>query len=114
MAETSADELRRVYAQLTGIRRNLLPQSSERDAERFHEQLDRLDRAGYNVAEFRLDPDRDLYRHVRSISGHGEQTYADTKTIHSGVLESKLDAILHYFQGTDGQEPMSFSTPRKY
>ncbi len=111
--EPNADELHRVYSQLAAMRKNLNQMSFEWDADRFHEQLDRLDRAGYDVAEIRLDPERDMYRKLQSISGQGEKRYADTKTVHLGVLESKLDAVLMYFEGSGSEEPMGFAAPRK-
>lgn len=111
--EPNADELRRVYSQLATMRKNLNQMSFEHDADRYHEQLDRLDQAGYDVAEFRLDPDRDIYRKLQSISGQGEKRYADTKTVHLGVLESKMDAILMYFRLDGDKQPIGFDAPRK-
>lgn len=111
---TDQDELRRVLAQIRAMRQNLSPEPDERDAERFHEQLDRLDREGYDVAEFRLDPERDMYRLLRTANRRtGETRYADVKSVNIGVLESKMDAVLGYFKLAERKESIGFTAPLK-
>lgn len=110
---TDQDELRRVLTQLAAMRENLSkPEHNEHDAARFHEQLDRLDRAGYDVAEFRLDPEKDMFFRVASQRGN-EKRYHDTRTVRIGVLESKLDAVLSYFQLAGENRPIGFDVARR-
>jgi hypothetical protein len=113
MTDANADLLRRVLAQIRNLRKNLnLGYTDQDDADRFHEQLDRLQRAGYDVEEFRLDPDRDMYLHLLSSNSRtGEKRYAKKKSIRPGVLEAKMDAILDYFELDAKQSPIEFEGP---
>src|SRR5687767_3799319 len=98
MTEQNADELRRVLTQIASMRAHLLPLSDERDAARFHEQLDRLGSAGYDVREFYV-PDADMYHQRQSYNTTtGKSNYARERTVRPGVLESKMDAVLAFFQ----------------
>ena len=113
MTEANADLLRRVLAQIRNQRKNLnLGYTDEDDAHRFHEQLDRLQQAGYDVEEFRLDPDRDMY--LRQLSYNSltkESRYAKKRSIPPGVLEAKMDALLDYFELDAKQSPIEFEGP---
>ena len=113
MTEADADLLRRVLAQIRNQRKNLnLGYTDEDDAARFHEQLDRLQQDGYDVEEFRLDPERDMYYPVTSSNYlSGEVRYGKKKNIPPGVLEAKMDAILDYFQLDAEQSPIGFEGP---
>lgn len=113
MTEPNSDELRRVLVQIAAQRSNLHEGGSRQDhADRFHEQLDRLDAAGYDVAEFRLDPDRDLHFRSTGRDRTGEK-YEKTKSVRLGVLETKMDAIMSYFQLDAEKAPIGFTAPRK-
>ncbi|MDQ3693125.1 MAG: hypothetical protein M3464_05815 [Chloroflexota bacterium] len=96
------------------MRKNLSQVSNELGAARYHEQLDRLDQAGYDVAELRLDPERNMFRRVTSSNDlTHETTYADRKTVYLGVLEQKLDAIPLFFDISGRNEPIGFAAPLK-
>src|SRR5687767_9939382 len=96
MSEPDADLLRRVLVQIRNQRKHLQPGYSTQDhADRFHEQLDRLEQAGYDCEEFRLDPERDMYRFLLSSNSRtGEKRYADKKSVQPGILEAKMDMVL--------------------
>jgi hypothetical protein len=114
MTETNADVLRRVLAQIAAQRSNLHEGGSRQEhADRYHEQLDRLDAAGYDVAEFRLNPDRDLFYRSAGYNPREGQKYEKTKSVRLGVLEAKMDAILSYFQLDAEKAPIGFDVPRK-
>jgi hypothetical protein len=115
MTEADADLLRRVLAQIRNQRKNLnLGYTDEDDAARFHEQLDRLQQAGHDVEEFRLDPERDMFFRLWSSNYlTGEEQYADKRSITLGVLEAKMDALLDYFELDAGQVPIEFKGPFK-
>jgi hypothetical protein len=113
MSGTDADVLRRVLVQIAAQRQNLHEGGARQEhADRYHEQLDRLDEAGYDVEEFRLDPDRDLFFRSTGRNRHG-LTYQETKSVRLGVLEAKMDAILSYFQLDAEKAPIGFNAPRK-
>ena len=95
------------------MRHNLRWRSSERDAERWHELLDRLDRAGYDVAEFRLDPDRDMHYPVTTVSGQGVKSRTKDRKVRSGVLESKMGAALMRFRLAAEKRQIGFDAARK-
>ena len=57
MSGSDADVLRRVLVQIAAQRQHLHEGGSKQEhADRYHEQLDRLDEAGYDVKEFRKAP----------------------------------------------------------
>ena len=95
---TDADTLRRVWALLTAQRQNISQLGIYRaDADRYHEQLDVLTAAGYDVEVFRLKPD-DVFSRQQGTSGDGRKHSSDVQEVLPGRLEAKLDAILLYFQ----------------
>ncbi|MFN8675484.1 MAG: hypothetical protein U0Z70_03810 [Thermomicrobiales bacterium] len=111
MAEPSHDVLRRVLAQILSLRKNLPQEPEESDAVRFHEQLDRLRAAGYEVEEFRLTRQRDMFRRWKGSSDWGPDAvhvYAEDFTIQPGVLEAKMDALLTYFEWDREGKPVRF------
>lgn len=115
MTNQDSDLLRRVLAQIASQRRNLQQEPEETDAVRFHEQLDRLSRAGYDVEEFHLRRDRDMYRRWAGSSGWGPDAvhhFADTYTIQPGVLEAQMDAVLTYFRLAGEELTIEFLMPR--
>jgi hypothetical protein len=113
MSGSDADLLRRVLVQIAAQRRNLHEGGSRQEhADRYHEQLDRLDAAGYDVQEFRLDPDRDLFFRSTGRNRQGP-TYEKTRSVRLGVLEAKMDAILSYFELDSEKAPIGFNVPRK-
>jgi hypothetical protein len=118
MADRAADLLQRVLAQIASQRRNLPDEPEEDDADRFHEQLDRLAGAGYDVEEFRLRQDRDMYRRWFGSSDWPGRPgavdyYADAFTVQPGVLEAKIDAKLDYFRLDGGGQPIAFDMTSK-
>jgi hypothetical protein len=117
MTDLDADLPRRVLSQISTQRQTLAQVSVEADVARFHEQLARLDQAGYDVAEFHLDPERDLFylasasdaiRGEKTVGRHGEQ-----KIVSPGVLEAKMDAVLTYFCLDAEKKPIGFDALRK-
>jgi hypothetical protein len=110
---SDADLLRRVLAQITAQRENLHPGGSRQEhADRYHEQLDRLEAAGYDIAEFRLDPDRDMFYRSTGSDRFGVK-YEKTKSVRFGVLETQMDAILSYFQLSDAKQSIGFTASRR-
>lgn len=99
MSDPAPDLLLRVLVLIRNQRKNLnVGHLTEDDVAMFHEQLDRLEEAGYDVSDFRVNEDRDMYRRVTSSNSlTGETTYAKHRNVNHGALETKMDAILDYF-----------------
>ena len=114
MSVSEADVLRRVLVQIATQRQNLYPGGSRQDnADRYHEQLDRLAALGFDVDEFRLDPERDMFYRSAGSNPHEGQKYQNTRSVRLGVLEAKMEAILSYFDLDTGKAPIGFAAPRK-
>jgi hypothetical protein len=102
-----------VLVQIAAQRQHLHEGGSKQEhADGYHEQLDRLDAAGYDVKEFRLDPERDMF-HRSTGRGRAGPTFEKTKSVRLGVLEAKMDAILSYFELDAEKAPIGFNVPRK-
>jgi hypothetical protein len=82
-------------------------------ADRYHEELDRLTAAGYDVEEFRLKPERDMFYESTGSSPRTGTTYAKTRSVYPGVLEAKMDALMSYFTLDAEQAPIGFKAPKR-
>ena len=70
--------------------------SHERYVREFHEALDQIDAAGFDIAEFRV-PQRELNKEWIGTSGRGERHYSSDLYVDRRYL-LKMDAVLEYFE----------------
>ena len=100
MGKNSQDELARIYATLSALRKNIdkMPYVEEIYVHEFHNVLDRLKDIGIDVDEFYI-PDFEIQPHLTSINTlSGTRTYTDEKYVKKAYILTKLDAVIGYFE----------------
>lgn len=104
MAANNQDELVRAFAMLSSLRKNVaeMNEVSEMYIQEFYSVLDRLEKTGISVSEFRI-PSQTIY-FVRA------RRYIDKR-----FLLTKLDALLGYFEIITSEKPrrIGFHPPEK-
>lgn len=114
MSASDADVLRRVLVQVASQRSQLRDGGVRQEhADRYHKELDRLAALGFDVEEFRLDPEQDMFYRSAGYNPHEGHKYEKTKSVRLGVLEAKMDALMSYFQLDREKAQIGFDAPRK-
>jgi len=100
MTQPNIDELIRAYSRLKAIKAHLPTFSSIREkyALEYHEVVDKLEKQGYRLSEFRV-PEKEIKQKVASSNFMtGEVKYSKDKCIDRAYLLMKLDSLLSYFE----------------
>lgn len=98
MAESKEDHVKRAFARLSALRRNVPePWVGEGLVNDYHEALRHLEEAGFGVEEFRV-PDGWLNHRWLSTSGSGEKHYTKDRQLSAKEFLTRVDAILTYFE----------------
>lgn len=126
MQEKNQDSLKRAYATLQALRNNIDAITTvygveEEDVDQYHTALDMLEGIGIDVAQFRISSSKVQPRVAQGItvSYPGEvarpKKYTEKKYVRKGLLLTKLDTILMYFELTHSEEPkrIGFTLPSK-
>lgn len=115
MTKNSQDELARAYAMLSALRKNIAQMSDVTEAyvREFHSVLDKLDRIGIDVTEFRI-PDSAVQPRITAMFIDGTKSYSEEKYVDKPFILTKLDAVLGYFEIITSDKPkkMGFSPPQ--
>ena len=93
------EELLKIYAQLRAMNDNL-PQkvySKEHFVGDQHTALNRLEKLGFQVGEFRIPEEQLLRRLTSSNYLTGEETYSEKRSVEREFMSYKLQALLGYF-----------------
>ncbi len=101
------DILREVMVSLTAQRKNLPEHADPLDkmyADNFHEQLDLLQKAGFDVSRFRI-PESQIQSHPMTYAtDDGEPIqYTRERYVSRSILLTKIDTVLGYFTLSDKQ-----------
>ena len=126
MKEKNQDNLKRAYATLQALRNNIEDITTvygveENYVDQYHAALDMLEGIGIDVAQFRISSS-EVQPHVVqgiTVTYPGEaarpKKYTEKKYVRKGLLLTKLDTILMYFQLTHSDEPrrIGFTPPGK-
>jgi len=123
MQEKNQDSLKRAYATLQALRSNIDAIATaygveEKYVAEYHSALDMLEGIGIDVAQFRIWASEVQSRVSLAVSYPGEATkkYNTRKRyVDKGLLLTKLDTILMYFDLTHSDEPrrIGFAHPDK-
>jgi tRNA-dihydrouridine synthase len=98
MAESKEDHVRRAFASLSALRRNVpQPWVGEELVNKYHDALRHLEEGGFDVVEFRV-PDGWLNRRWLSTSGAGQKNYTKDRQVSTKEFLTRLDAVLTYFE----------------
>jgi hypothetical protein len=96
--------LREVLASLSAQRENLPPADPAKEvyAKNYHEQIDLLEQAGYDVARFRIPSEQiqpiELIAGVVTAGVHEPTRYTEEKYIDRSLLLTKIDTVLGFFE----------------
>ena len=119
------DILKRAYATLRALQNNIdditttYNRVEETYVVQYHAALDMLEGIGINVEQFRIPPSEVQHRETISPVSYPEQPapeeYTKEKYVMKGLLLTKLDTILIYFDLTHSDEPrrIGFTPPSK-
>jgi len=125
MQEKNQDSLKRAYATLQALRNNIDDITTVYGVEenyvgQYHDALDMLEGIGIDVLQFRILPSEVRHRIAQGItvSYPGQpapREYTSQKYVTKGLLLTKLDTILMYFDLTHSDEPrrIGFIPPSK-
>ena len=124
MQEKNQHSLKRAYATLQALRSNIIDIASvygveEKYVSQYHAALDMLESIGIDVAQFRIPPSEVQHREtIPPVSYPGQpapEEYTKEKYVRKGLLLTKLDTILMYFEPTHSDEPrrIGFTPPGK-
>lgn len=109
-----ADALARAYSRLVSLRDSLSthtdPMLGEGYLTEFHGALDRLQEAGFDVAEFRV-PDSSLHRSSSSSNYMTGARGPVSVYVPRALLLAKCGAVVGYFEmgaGSDSKRPIGF------
>jgi hypothetical protein len=104
------DKLRRAFARLNSIRKNL-PDTSEIDeqlAKEYAAALLHLEELGFDVEEFKIPQDWMYHPWTSHNSITGHTTYAKRLVLKRDLFVTKLDAVLEYFTTTTSRATIGF------
>ena len=111
MAKNKQDELARAYAMLSSLRKNIGQMTKynvlETYVHEFHTVLDRLEKIGVEVSEFRI-PNAVVKPSITASWFNGSSShhsYSAEKYVDKSLLLTKLDAILGYFEIITSEKP---------
>ena len=125
MQEKNQDSLKRAYATLQALRNNIDAITTvygveEKYVGQYHIALDMLEGIGIDVAQFRISSSEFQHRVAQglTVSYPGKpapREYTRGKYVTKGLLLTKLDTILMYFQLAHSDEPrrIGFTLPGK-
>jgi len=124
MQEKNQDSLKRAYATLQAMQSNINDIATvygveEKYVSQYHAALDMLEGIGINVEQFRIPPSEVQHRETISPVSYPEQPapeeYTKEKYVTKGLLLTKLDTILMYFDLTYSGESrrIGFTLPGK-
>jgi hypothetical protein len=113
--EAKQDVLRRVLASLSAQKQNLpkADPTEEVYVADFHKQLDALERAGYDVAEFRVSSSQfkpiDISSGIVTTGIHEPTRYSPDKYVARSLLLTRIDTVLSYFALESGGKQIGFT-----
>jgi len=98
------DRLQRAYARLVALRKTLGadtgfdPQFDEKYVREYHGALEHLEAVGFDVEEFKVPASEVDHRVTGGNYVSGKTRYSEEKFVDRGILLTKLDAVLTYFE----------------
>jgi len=124
MQEKNQDSLKRAYATLQALQSNINDIATvygveEKYVSQYHAALNMLEGIGINVEQFRIPPSEVQHRETISPVSYPEQPapeeYTKEKYVTKGLLLTKLDTILMYFDLTHSGKSrrIGFTPPGK-
>jgi len=124
MQERNQDILKRAYATLRALRNNIddittYNRVEETYVDQYHAALDMLESIGIDVVQFRISfSDVQHCETISPVSYVGQpapKEYTEEKYVTKGLLLTKLDTILMYFDLTHSDKPrrIGFTPPSK-
>ncbi len=122
MQEKNQDSLERAYATLKAMKSNINGITTiygvpEKYISQYHAALDMLEGTGIDVTQFRIPPSEVQHcETIPTVSYPGQpKEYTKEKYVTKGLLLTKLDTILMYFDLTHSDEPrrIGFTPPGK-
>lgn len=79
------------------------------EIDHFHRLVDRLEIAGFDTADFRINPATDMYHPVSGWSMDGNIIYSPDKVMDARWFARQVRALLLYFEVRD--KPVIFTGP---
>jgi len=95
------DTIRRVYAHIKQLAEYPPELVYQDDVDRYHELLNKLDAAGYEVDDFRFDEQRDMY----------DAWYGASREMRPDIFFRQVRALALYFEVRD--KTVRFTAPQK-